>query len=313
MTTTQSAIAVAQQQTSLPPSEILHSGNAGVIVERVGQLRSEFRSEGRQFARDLAEYINTKYVGVATVFIYEESFGTEDRLHWLIHLESFYAYEKLIAMGSTDLGWRDVIMRNRIPAERGGGSWERMFVDGSLQETVLIPQSFGMYGTADSKPENVVKLDGDTVERFVVPTALGQTTQGESELLHSGNCGILMHRTGELHYEYRAEGRQFARALAESWNTSLAGEATIFLYEEVFGLSDRIHWFIHLRSLVGYYHLMGLRARVDPAARELFTKQWVPAEKGGGGWEKLFVQSTLRDMALTPQHPGMYATKASRD
>jgi hypothetical protein len=81
----------------------------------------------------------------------------------------------------------------------------------------------------------------------------------------------------------------------------------------VFGLSDRIHWFIHLRSLVGYYHLMGLRARVDPAARELFTKQWIPAEKGGGGWEKLFVQSTLRDMALTPQHPGMYATKADRD
>jgi hypothetical protein len=303
-------VPVAQQQTSLAASEILHSANSGVVVERVGQLRAEFRSEGRQFARDLSEYINTKYVGIATVLVYEETFGTEDRLHWLIHLESFDAYEKLLKMGSTDEGWRDVIIRNRIPAERGGGSWERMFVDGSLQETVLLPQSFGMYGTAEQKPDTVVKVDGESVERFVVPTAAQQTTQTPQQLLHSGNCGILMHRTGELNYQFRAEGRMFARALAEAWNVSLAGHATILLYEEVFGMGDRIHWFIHLESLTSYYNLMGLRARVDPAAREVFTRQWVPAEKGGGGWERLFVQSTLQDMALTPQHWGMYATKA---
>ena len=303
-------IPVAQQQTSLAPQEILHSANSGVVVERVGQLRAEFRSEGRQFARELSEYINTKYVGIATVFVYEETFGTEDRLHWLIHLESFDSYQKLLKMGSTDVGWRDVILRNRIPDERGGGSWERMFVDGSLQETVLIPQSFGMYGTADVKPDTVVAVDGDSVERFLVPTAAQQTTQPADELLHSGNCGILMHRTGELDYRFRAEARQFAAALAGSWNTSLAGHATILLYEEVFGMGDRIHWFIHLKSLSSYYNLMGLRARVDPAAREVFTKQWISADKGGGGWERLFVQSTLQDMALTPQHWGMYATRA---
>lgn len=307
------AAAVAQQQTALAAHEILHSGNSGVVVERVGQLRSEFRSEGRQFARELSEYINTKYVGIATVFVYEETFGTEDSLHWLIHLESFHAYDKLIEMGSQDAGWRDVIMRNRIPEERGGGSWERMFVDGSLRETVLIPQSFGMYGTAETKPDTVVALDGDVVERFVVPTAAHQAAQDPATMLHSGNCGIMMHRTGELNYGFRAEGRQFARALAESWNTALAGEATIFLYEEVFGLSDRIHWFIHLKSLASYYHLMGLRARVDPAAREIFTRSWISEEKGGGGWERLFVQSTLQDMALTPQHWGMFATRRTAD
>jgi hypothetical protein len=118
-----------------------------------------------------------------------------------------------------------------------------------------------------------------------------------------------MHRTGELKYEFRAEGREFARALTESWNASLGGEATIFLYEEAFGLSDRIHWFIHLRKLTSYYNLMGLRARTMPAAREVFTKQWIPEEKGGGGWERMFVQGSLQDLALTPQHWGMYATK----
>jgi hypothetical protein len=304
------SIPVAQQQTSLPATEILHSANSGVVVERVGQLRAEFRSEGRQFARDLSAYITTKYVGVSTVFVFEETFGTEDRLHWLIHLKSFDAYQKLLKMGSMDQGWRDVIMRNRISAERGGGSWERMFVDGTLQETVLIPHSFGMYGTANKRPASVQAVAGESVERFVVPTAAQQTDQAPGKLLHSGNCGILMHRTGELDYRFRAEGRQFALALAETWNTSLAGHATILLYEEVFGLGDRMHWFIHLKSLTSYYNLMGLRARIDPAAREVFTKQWISDEKGGGGWERLFVQSTLQDMALTPQHWGMYATKA---
>ncbi|WP_433498377.1 DUF6039 family protein [Sphaerimonospora sp. CA-214678] len=304
------SLPVAQQQTSLAPSEILHSANSGIVVERVGQLRAQFRSEGRQFARELSEYLNTKYAGIATVFVYEETFGTEDRLHWLIHLKSLESYETLIRMGSTDEGWRDVILRNRIPDERGGGSWERMFVDGSLTETVLMPSSFGMYGTAEEKPDTVVSVEGEAVERFAVPVAAMQTTQTAEHMLHSGNCGILMHRTGELRYEFRSEGRQFARALADGWNESLRGLATIFLYEEVFGLSDRIHWFIHLKSLPTYYNLMGLRARVDPAAREVFTRQWISEERGGGGgWERMFVQGSLRDEALTPQHWGMYATR----
>ncbi len=302
----------AHRQTSVALSDLLHSGNAGVVVERVGQLRAEFRSEGRRFARDLAEYINTAYAGIASVFIYEETFGTEDRLHWLIHLESFDAYEKLLATARQDEGWRDIIMRNRVPEEQGGGSWECMFTDGSLQETVLIPSSFGMYGTANEKPETVVEVDGAAVERFLVPTAAHQSSQSGQDVLNSANCGLLMHRTGELNYEFRGEGRQFARALAEGWNKSLAGHATIYLYEEAFGLSDRIHWFIHLRSVTDYYHLMGLRARVDNDARMVFTKQWIPDEKGGGGWERMFVQSTLKDMALTPQHHDTYAAQAPK-
>ncbi|MFH9857965.1 DUF6039 family protein [Streptomyces sp. NPDC017202] len=300
---------VAQQQTSLPVADVLHSANAGVVVERVGQLRAEFRSEGRQFARELSEYLNTRYVGVATTFVYEETFGTKDTLHWLLHMRSLEAYETLVRMGSQDEGWREVMFRNRIPEERGGGSWDRMFLDGGLKETVLIPQSFGMYGTADTELSSVVEDSG--VDRFVVPTAEHQTSQKPDELLHSANSGIIMHRTGELKYEFRAEGREFARALTESWNASLGGEATIFLYEEAFGLSDRIHWFIHLRKLSSYYNLMGLRARTSPAAREVFTKQWIPEEKGGGGWERMFVQGSLQDLALTPQHWGMYATKTA--
>ena len=65
----------AQYQTSVSPDKINHSANSGVIVERIGQLRAEFRSEGRQFARELSEYINTNYSDIITVFVYEETFG----------------------------------------------------------------------------------------------------------------------------------------------------------------------------------------------------------------------------------------------
>ena len=34
----------------------------------------------------------------------------------------------------------------------------------------------------------------------------------------------------------------------------------------------------------------------------------VPAEKGGGTWARMFVPGSMADVALTPQHWGMYAT-----
>jgi hypothetical protein len=69
----------AQYQTSVPLDQLLHSANAGVIVERVGLIKSEFRSEARMFARELAEYINAHQVGVASVYVYEETLAARTR------------------------------------------------------------------------------------------------------------------------------------------------------------------------------------------------------------------------------------------
>ncbi|HEY6797878.1 MAG TPA: DUF6039 family protein [Kineosporiaceae bacterium] len=300
----------AQDQTSVAADKILHSANSGVIVERIGQLHAEFRSEGRQFARELAEYLNTNYSDIITVLVYEETFGVKDRLHWLLHLTSLHAYERLVELGTKDTGWRDVVMRERVPAERGGGSWDRLFLDGSLHESVLVPSSTGSMGTAGSTPDAVRQGD-DGLWTFDVPTAQQQTSVPPDAVLHSANCGILLHRVGEVRYEFRTEARAFARAMCEAWNAGLKGRATVFLYEEAFGRSDRIHFFIHLATLSSYYHLMGLRAAAGEALREVFTRPWIPPEKGGGGWERLFVQGTLEDVALTPQHWGMYATRAA--
>ncbi len=313
ITTAEFVIPTAMAQTSLAADEILHSGNCGVIVERVAQLHGHFKSEGRMFARELSEYINTHYAGIATVFVYEDTFGTKDRLHWLIHLRSLYDYERMIGMGTADDGWRDIIMRDRIPAAKGGGSSERLFTDGSLRETVLLPQNMGMYGTfADQVPESLMAEEDGTV-RLAVPSAQHQSPLPPEKTLNSATCGIMMHRVGETQYLFRNEARQFCRAIAEKWTRDLEGLASVFFYEEAFGRSDQVHWLIHLKNLGVYYDLMGHRARIDAEAREIFTRQWIPADKGGGGWERLFVQGSLADTALTPQHWGMFATRRLAD
>ncbi|MFD4987460.1 DUF6039 family protein [Streptomyces sp. NPDC058374] len=297
----------AQYQTSVPLDQLLHSANAGVIVERVGLIKSEFRSEARMFARELAEYINTHQVGVASVYVYEETFGRKDQIHWLIHVRSLEAYETLVRMGSTDAGFRDIFTKERISPEKGGGTWDRMFVDGSLQETVLLPQFTGMYGTGldvDEQAERP-KLGGAAV----VPPAQHQTSLLPEETLNSATAGILIHRVGQLTYEFRAEGRQFARDVAEAINAKQGGEVTVLLYEEAFGTSDRIHWFIHMKSLASYYSLIDMRAWMEEDVRDVYTKERISPEKGGGTWDRMFIDATLSDLALTPQHWGMYTTR----
>jgi hypothetical protein len=279
--------------------ERLNSATAGVLVKRVGQLRAAHRTRGRQALTALSDHINEAYAGLLSATVHEEPFGVRDRLHWVISLSSLEAYDTYRAMEQEDPRWQEIRDTYAVEAgPEGTSSLENLFVDGSLVDTMLLPQSFGMYGTANTQPSTVVMVGGEAVERFVVPCAVEQTEQ--ANYLHTGNAGLVMHRTGQLVHENRMEGRAFARQLAEGWNASLEGVATIFLYEEVFGQSDRIHWLIHLKHMSTYYNLMGFRARIDAAARELFTRQWVPAERGGGGWERLFVQSSLTDLALVP-------------
>lgn len=295
----------AIHQTSLAPDRVLHSTSAGVIVERVGQLRNGLRSEGRTFARELAEYINTAQAGVATVFVYEETFGTKDRIHWLIHMRSLEDYETLVQMGTTDEGFRDLFVRNQVPAERGGGSWDRMFLDGSLSEMVMIPQQWRMYGTvaAGEAPATPAAAGG-----WASATAQHQTTLAPEDTLNSATAGIVIHRSAQLQYAWRSEGRQFAREVVESINARQQGVASAFLYEEAFGPADRIHWLIHMKSLSAYYALIEMHVR-DEAVRELYFRERIPPEKGGGGWSRMFVEGSILDTALTPQHWGMYATR----
>jgi hypothetical protein len=298
-------IPTAADQTSLSPDEVLHSGNAGMIVERTGQLRNEFRSEGRQFARAVAEYLNTRQSGIATAFVYEETFGTKDRIHWFIHMKSLSHYETLVQMGDVDEEYRNLFSRDWIPETKGGGPWSRMFLDGGLHETVILPQFWGMYGTRATSGESAT-------DTFPIaeswPGAEEQTAIPRDQILHSANSGIIIHRTGQIEYDFRSEARQFAREAADAININLPGEATAFTYEEAFGRQDHIHWLIHLKSLRTYQRLVELHVR-DESVRDVFFRARIDAERGGGTWARMFVPGSIADTALTPQHWGMYATQ----
>ncbi|SHG23894.1 hypothetical protein SAMN05443575_1773 [Jatrophihabitans endophyticus] len=303
--TTTFAIPPAQDQTSVADEDLLTSANAGVVVERTAQLKNGFHAEGRQFARGLAELINTKMQGTATVFVYEETFGIKDKMHFFIHLSSLAAYEVMVAMGSKDDEYRAQLS----PAEQEkAASWDKIFVDGGLQETVLLPQFWGMYGTkVDGEKERDSDVYKDEKPVVGIPGAREQVALPIEQILHSGNSGIVMHRTAQLEYDYRSEGRQFAREVAESINENLPGEATVFVYEEAFGTADRLHWLIHLKSITSYYRLLELHVR-NEQVRELYFQEKIAPERGGGTWAKMFVPGSMVDVALTPQHWGMYAT-----
>jgi hypothetical protein len=291
----------AQDQTSLAPEKLLHSGNAGMIIYRVGQLKYEFAKEGRGFSVDLLDYVNEAQVGVATTFCYEEMFGTKDRLHWFIHMRSPDEYQKLLEMVDHDSDFQDISAIDRLP-EKGHGNWERMFVYGSMRERILVPQ----HGLTHSHDEDD---HGDDHGSFV-PPARNQTLQPFDTQFNSANAGAIVLRTADIKYEYRKEGRLFAFDWQEYVNRALGGQLTVLLYEQTFGQQDQIHWLIHLRDLSDYQALVELD-RSKQMEERIYDKQRVHDSKGGGNWEGLFVPTSIHDTLLIPQRPSAKSASAA--
>ncbi|MCQ6552218.1 DUF6039 family protein [Streptomyces sp. C10-9-1] len=276
----------AAVQVAHPPEELLHTGNAGLVIHRVGQVCYPYRAEARSFARDLQFFTNKALHPYATTLLYEELFGVRDRLHWLIHMRAPNDYARLLEMVDHNAEFQQVASGDRMP-ERGGGNWERMFVQGSFQERVIVPQ------------HGFTHADGDDLEGLFAVPARHQTDQPDGSLLHSANAGVVIHRTGQVRFEYR----KVARKLGFDWigrlNEKLRDRVSAFLYEEQWGTQDRLHWFVHLRSLDDYRRITELEAR-DPLLRELTGME---VREGGVPWGAMFLDGTLNDTVLVPHHP----------
>lgn len=289
MTTSLTAPALrpAYLQSPVPLDDVLHSANAGFIVHRTGQIRYEFRAEGFDFASEMVEIINPMMAGAVSVFVYEELFGIHNRLHWILHMRQPNDYARLLDMVDHDKKWREAADLDRLPT-KGGGAWDKMFVEGSIAETVICPQ----HGVGHGDP--------DGPETFQ-PAAMYQTELPPETLLNSANSAITVHRVAQARYAVREEARVFLYEWAGRVNEALAGSATAFLYEEMWGLQDRLHLYLHLSSLDAYQALLALDA-TDPEMRALLGRQWVPGFKGGGTWERLFVDGSIAETVLTPRH-----------
>lgn len=285
----------AGQQTHLAPEQLLHSGNAGMIIYRVGQLAYEFAREGRVYSVDLLKYVNEHQVGVATTFAYEEVFGVRDRMHWLIHMRSPNEYRKLLEMVDHDEQFQDISVVDRLP-EKGHGNWERMFIPRSFAERILVPQH-GLHLHHDEDDED---------EDAFAPSARHQSAQPFEQQLNSASAGAIVLREADVKYEHRKEGRLFGFDWQEYVNRELAGRVTILLYEETFGRQDHIYWLIHLRSLQDWQALAELDGG-GAIQSDIYAKPRLHASKGGGTWEQLFVPASIRDTLLMPARPSAAA------
>jgi hypothetical protein len=129
----------ARFQTTVPSDRLLHSANSALTLHRVGQARYAVRDEARVFLYEWAGAVNEAFVGRATAFLFEEMWGRQDRLHLLIHLSSLEAYEELMEFTESAPSMRALLARQWIPTFKGGGTWEHLFVDGSITDSLLAP------------------------------------------------------------------------------------------------------------------------------------------------------------------------------
>ncbi|MFE3626517.1 DUF6039 family protein [Streptomyces goshikiensis] len=299
MDTARPTATTAQHQVSTPPDKTLDTATAGAVLWRTAQIRAGHGPRAREATRALAEDFNREYEGVATALSFEDGFGTRGRLHWLIHLRSLQDYTALTQRGAD----RGSGVFGRAAGQDDG--WEELFEAGSVRETVLLPHRWGIFGTAT---EAMMQQGIDPIEavdgrsRFQLLPAAEQTSLPVESLLTSASAGLLMHRTAQVHYAYRAEARVLARTLAETYNLNAKGRTSVLMFEEAFGQMDRIHFFIHMADIEAYQELMALDASPDPTApRASYIQDWISPERGGGTWDKIVMQDSTRDGLLVPR------------
>ncbi|WP_462185995.1 DUF6039 family protein, partial [Frankia sp. CcWB2] len=229
------------------------------------------------------------------------------RVHWLIHLRSLEDYDALVHLGgASDL--RDGVLGGYVAHQRAR-DWGAAFVPGSVEEHMMFPQRWGMFGTATeamAKDPSLSPLKADSpVPWFEVLGAAHQTAQDPDRILTTASAGVIMHRVIDFSYQFRAEARLFARTVAENMNLNATGHATALVFEELFGPMERVHFFIHMKHLSSMYVLMGIDARTDPTApRAAYMRDWVSPERGAGGWDRIIREGGGRAHALTAQQWG---------
>lgn len=282
----------AQQQIALSPEDTLTTTSAGAVIKLKGLVKQSLVSETRKVLQSISNYINDIYKGRASLFVFEELFGTKNTIYLLFQVETLQDYYDIMQI-DMNCGPLRTIINDKISGIVN--DWSELFESGTLASQTLLPQFRRMYGANDSGTEMTFQkpLTG-------LPPAFHQFTLPLENIIHSGNAGLMIHREAQLKYEFRSEGRQFARDVVDSINTKARGEATAFLYEEAFGNADKIHWLIHMDKIDSYYPLIQIHA-ADPEVRELYFKETLPKEKGGGNWSKMFVEGSMKDNSFVPQ------------
>jgi Family of unknown function (DUF6039) len=130
-------------------------------------------------------------------------------------------------------------------------------------------------------------------------TAETETT-APAGTLHSANSGFIVHRTGQLAYDFVAEGGAFSADLVRYLNQAQGSVISTSLFTEMFGARHRLHWLVHMKSPHDYQRLLKMVDH-DRSYQDISTRDRLPA-RGGGNWERMFVPGTFSERVLCPQH-----------
>lgn len=271
-------------------SEIIHSLSAGLIIHRIGCVNYGYTHEARSFSRDLQGYMNSQLSSEATTFVYEEVLGGYGRMHWLVHMKTPSEYGKLLQMVDHDKTFQEIYQGDRLP-ERGGGNWERMFVQSSFCENIMVPQhGFAKESMDELKPG-----------RFV-PPALHQLPKQSIPFLDSSSAGALVIRTLQAKYESRDLARYYLHEWQGYINNALPGIVTSTQFEEIWGNQDKLHMMIHLKSFDDYQQLYRLEIE-DEGLKDLMNKPKVIIDGKEISWGGLFENYSIKDVILIPITP----------
>jgi len=134
----------------------------------------------------------------------------------------------------------------------------------------------------------------------MAPTVTTETGSIRACVLNSANAGFIVYRTGQLEYDFVAEGIKFSADLVNYMNQAQGDTISTYLFTEAFGARHRLHWLVHLKSPHDYQRLLKM-VDTDQAYQDISTKDRLPA-RGGGNWERMFVPGTFSERVLCPQH-----------
>lgn len=81
-------------------------------------------------------------------------------------------YQRLLELHVRDEEIRELNLKELIPTERGGGTWAKTFLDGSLADVAWVPCHWDMYSTQ--------RFEGFGEGRFLRLPAVGQARKGVS-------------------------------------------------------------------------------------------------------------------------------------
>lgn len=122
--------------TGVPP---LDSSTAGAIILRTVQARYESRDLARFFLYEWQTCVNKAAPGVVTSAMFEEIWGSQDKLHLILHLRTLDDYERLLQLEIQDAGLKELMARPRVTIGGRPIGWGGLFQDASMTDAVLLP------------------------------------------------------------------------------------------------------------------------------------------------------------------------------